>query len=85
MPEYWIQTGSYRSESRAQEAAANLADQGLAPQMTTQVVAGQTFHRVRVGPYASNAEARKFLGWIRKVKGLEDSYVSLVYASRTAP
>ena len=82
MREYWIQTGSFQSETRAREAAAALSGQGLAPQTTTQVVDGRTFHRVRIGPYGSSAEAEKFLAWIRKVKGLEGSYISMVWARR---
>jgi DedD protein len=85
VPEYWIQTGSFRSSTRAHELADALKQEGLAPQVTTREEEGQTYHRVRIGPYASKAEAQKFLDWIRRVKGLEGSYVSLVYARRIDP
>ena len=83
--EYWIQTGSYSSHSRAEDMAAMLTSQGLSGRVTTREVDGRTFFRVRIGPYAEKAEAEKFLSWVQDVKGLETSYISLVYARRYIP
>jgi DedD protein len=83
--EYWIQTGSYSSHSRAEDMAAMLTNQGLSGRVTTREVDGRTFFRVRIGPYAEKAEAEKFLSWVHDVKGLETSYISLVYARRYIP
>ena len=83
--EYWIQTGSYSSHSRAEDMAAMLNDQGLSGRVTTRDVEGRTFFRVRIGPYIQKAEAEKFLTWVQDVKGLETSYISMVYARRYIP
>jgi len=83
--EYWIQTGSYSSHFRAEDMAGMLTNQGLSGRVTTREVDGRTFFRVRIGPYAEKAEAEKFLSWVRDVKGLETSYISLVYARRYIP
>jgi len=83
--EYWIQTGSYSSHSRAEDMAAMLTNQGLSGRVTTREVDGRTFFRVRIGPYVEKAEAQKFLTWVKEVKGLETSYISLVYARRYIP
>jgi len=81
--EYWIQTGSYSSASRAEEVVQVLADKGLAAKTSTRQLDGQTHFRVRVGPYTSRAEADKFLAWIQAIKGFEASYISQVSAQRT--
>jgi DedD protein len=83
--EYWIQTGSYSSASRAEEVMRALADKGLAAKTSTQQLDGQTHFRVRIGPYASKAEANKFLAWLQALKGFEESYISQVIARRTDP
>jgi cell division protein FtsN len=83
--EYWIQTGSYSSASRADEVVRALADKGLASKTSTRQLDGKTHFRVRIGPYASKAEADKFLAWIQDLKGFEGSYISMVNARRTIP
>jgi cell division protein FtsN len=83
--EYWIQLGSYEVSARAEDMARSLEEKGLAPKITTRVVGGRTYFRVRVGPYLSKAEAQKFLGWVRAVKGFESSYISMVYTRRALP
>jgi cell division protein FtsN len=83
--EYWIQVGSFGSLGRAQELGRSLDEHGLAPTLTTRVVSGQTYYRVRVGPYPSKAEAQKFLEWIRGLEGFQSSYVSMVTVRRVDP
>ncbi|UCF98261.1 MAG: SPOR domain-containing protein [Spirochaetaceae bacterium] len=83
--EYWIQAGSYTSPSRAQEVTAALEDQGLVAKITTRAISGNTYYRVRIGPYLSKAEAEKFLEWVKAVKGFESSYISMVQAKRRYP
>jgi len=83
--EYWIQAGSYASSSRAQEVADVLGEQGLVSKITTRTLSGDTYYRVRIGPYMSKGEAEKFLEWIMAVKGFESSYISMVYAKRRNP
>jgi cell division protein FtsN len=83
--EYWIQAGSFSSASRADEVTRRLEERGLAARTTTRDLNGRTHFRVRVGPYTSRAEAEKFLGWIRELKGFETSYISMVASRRTMP
>jgi cell division septation protein DedD len=80
--EYWIQAGSYTSKTRAENVKEELAGQGIASRITTKQVDSDTFFRVRIGPYANQAEAEKFLGWLKGVRGFESSYVSQVYTTR---
>ncbi len=81
-PDYWIQTGSYKSSSRADELVALLADKGLTGRVFSYDSNTETYYRVRIGPYANSAEARKFLGIVKQIQGLESSFVSQVGGSR---
>jgi cell division protein FtsN len=80
--EYWIQAGSYASMIRAEEVKKRLAEKGIASIITTKSVEDTQYYRVRIGPYASNEEAEKFLGWIKGITGFESSYVSMVYIQK---
>jgi cell division septation protein DedD len=80
-PEYWIQTGSYKSQARAEELSQSLTGMGLAGRVFSYAKSGDTYFRVRVGPYTNKQEAEKFLAIVRKIQGLEASYISLVGAT----
>ncbi len=80
--EYWIQAASLTSRTRAEFAREQLEEKGIPAIITTKDHEGDTFYRVRIGPYPNKPEADKFLQWIRDVEGFEKSYVSLVYATR---
>jgi cell division septation protein DedD len=82
--EYWIQAGSYRSRVSAEGLNKKLADLGLPGTITTRDVGGETYFRVRIGPYTSSAEAAKFLSVVKGVQGLSDSYVSRVTRTLTS-
>jgi DedD protein len=75
---YWIQTASFKNRSAAEAMVGALGQKGLTGRVQVGDVLGQPYFRVRVGPYTSRGEAEKFLGWIRAVKGLEQSYISAV-------
>jgi cell division protein FtsN len=79
-PQYWIQTGSYRSQTRAEELATMLEGKGLAGRVFSYSSGPSTFFRVRVGPYANKGEAEKFLSTVRRIQGLEASYISMMGA-----
>ncbi|HET6486872.1 MAG TPA: SPOR domain-containing protein [Spirochaetia bacterium] len=81
--EYWIQTGSYKSQSKAEELSGTLSDKGLTARVFSYASKGDTYYRVRIGPYGSSGEAQKFLVIVKGVQGLESSFVSQVHASRT--
>jgi len=76
--DYWIQAGSYRSQSKAEELIATLADKGLSGKVFSYDVHGGTYFRVRLGPYTNQGEADKFLSVVKQIQGLESSYVSQV-------
>ena len=50
---YILQTGSYPDPKAADEAKAKLALAGFVAQIQPVTINGKTWHRVRVGPYAS--------------------------------
>ena len=80
--QYWIQTGSFKSQSRAEENQTKLAEKGWHTRIISRDLNGQTFFRVRLGPFVSEPEASKFLGWIKEIKSFEESYISEVYTTR---
>ncbi len=80
--EYWIQAGSFGNRSRAIEAQTALANNGLQARVTSKDVNGQTYYRLRIGPYTKKEEAEKFLTWVKKLKDFEQSYISMVKTQR---
>jgi cell division protein FtsN len=82
--QYWIQTGSYRSQTRAEELAEDLTAKGLAGRVFSYRSGTDTFYRVRVGPYVNEKEAEKFLATVKQLQGLESSYISQVYRNTGA-
>jgi cell division protein FtsN len=81
--EYWIQAGSYKSQFRAQEARENLEETGITARIFSKTVAGEDYFRVRIGPFGDKQEAAKFLAWVKDRTGFEESYVSVVYRTKT--
>jgi cell division septation protein DedD len=82
-PEYWIQTGSYKSQTRAEELSQTLTAKGLAGRVFSYAKSNETYFRVRIGPYTNKQEAEKFLAIVRQIQGLEASYISLVPGTRS--
>lgn len=54
---YVLQVGSFRSASDAEERKAHLAMNGLIANVQTVTVNGQTWHRVRIGPFTGARKA----------------------------
>lgn len=79
---YWVQTGAFAAKARAEAAKATLARKGISSLVETKDVDGKTLFRVRVGPYASKAEAEYWLSLVKTVEGFGESYVSLLKAKR---
>ena len=80
--QYWIQTGSYKSQTKAEDLVATLAGKGLTGRVFSTTANNDTFYRVRIGPYASKAEAEKFLGIVKQLQGLEASFIAMVPAKK---
>lgn len=81
--EFWIQVASFKDRYQAENTSKALETQGLKGTLTTATVNGQTVVRVRVGPYANEAEAGKFLAWLKPVKEFAGSYITKVSATHT--
>ena len=80
--QYWIQAGSFKSRSRAEDTQIFLADKGWNTRIISRDVDDATYFRIRIGPYESEGEAEKFLNWIRGIDSFENSYISQVYTTR---
>ena len=82
--DYWIQTGSYKSQGKAEELVTLLQGKGLGSRVFSYASNGDTYYRVRVGPYSNKGEAGKFLALVKQVQGLESSFISMVPAGKSA-
>lgn len=82
--QYWIQAGAYKSQDKADELAKLLEGKGLSSRVFSYASKGDTWYRVRVGPYTNRGEAGKFLSLVKQVQGLEASYIALVSAARSS-
>lgn len=83
-PEYWIQTGSYRSQTKSEELATLLGGKGLAGRVFSYTAGKENYFRVRIGPYMNKGEAEKFLATVKQIQGLESSYISMVGGAKRA-
>ena len=75
--------GSYRSQARAEQTQADLAERGWDTRIISRDVDGEVFFRVRFGPFETKDEAGKFLDWITDIDTFKSSYISEVYSTRT--
>ncbi len=80
--QYWIQAGSFQSQSRAEQTQSKLAEKGWNTRIISRDVSGEVYFRVRLGPFYTKGEAGKFLGWITDIDSFESSYISQVYTTR---
>lgn len=81
--EYWIQAGSFSSRFRAENSSQSLSKKGFSNLITIKTVGSDDYYRVRMGPYTSQAEAEKFLNWVKAIDSYEKSYISQVYVQKT--
>jgi DedD protein len=72
---YWVQTGSFSTKTRAEGVKETLASKGISSLIENREVDGKTFFRVRVGPYTSKNEADYWLALIKSIHGFEESQV----------
>ncbi|MDR3248128.1 MAG: SPOR domain-containing protein [Treponema sp.] len=73
--DYWIQTGAFSALVRAEDVKETLASKGLSSIIDDRDVEGQTWYRVRVGPYTSENEANYWLALVRAIDGFNESQV----------
>ena len=80
--QYWIQAGSFQSQSRAEQTQSKLAEKGWNTRIISRDISGEIYFRVRLGPFDTKGEAGKFLDWITDIDSFESSYISQVYTTR---
>ena len=81
--EYWIQLIASPSRDRVDQANVRLSDVNLSGRVTTRQIEGTLYYRLRVGPYSTQQEAKKFLEWIGELAGFENAYISEEYPLRS--
>lgn len=80
--EYWIQVGAYKDRYQADNVVKSLELQGFQSVLFTTQSGKQNIIRIRLGPYSNHDEARKFLSWIKPLKGFEESFIAEMLSPR---
>jgi DedD protein len=80
--DYWVQTGAFSTQVRAEGVKETLAAKGITSIIENRAVDGKTWYRVRVGPYTSETEANYWLALVRSIDGFADSQVRQTVAAR---
>jgi cell division protein FtsN len=78
-PRYVLQAGSYPDPRAADEAKARLALSGFSAHIQPVTINGKTWHRVRVGPYATASELE-----VAK-RSLADNGIKAIALKETGP
>lgn len=84
---YWVQTGSFPTRNQADKAKEILASKGLTAIIENGDVKGETWYRVRIGPYTSQNEADYWLSLVKSINGTPyiDLASSIIWKSYTRP
>ena len=77
---YWIQTGAFSTQVRAEGAKDTLATKGITSIIDNRDIDGKTWYRVRVGPYISEKEANSWLALIKVMDGFGESQIRVTQA-----
>ncbi|GHV27094.1 hypothetical protein AGMMS4952_08230 [Spirochaetia bacterium] len=72
---FWVQTGSFSTITRAEAARDTLASKSITALIENRTVEGKDFFRVRVGPYTTQKEADYWQKLIKEFNGFEGSIV----------
>jgi cell division septation protein DedD len=73
---YWVQASASDNSNVAEQIIAQLRQYQLFPVITETQVRGKTFYRVRIGPYATLAEAGTVADFVKKPPlGFFDSFI----------
>ena len=73
--DYWVQTGAFTARIRAEDAKELLASKGITSIIENRQLNGQTWYRVRLGPYTSENEANYWLTLVKTIDGFSESQV----------
>ncbi len=75
--EYWIQVGSFSEKSTAEKLRNEFVSRGMSTIIATKEIGGRTYYQVKVGPYASSEDAKKWLLTVKAVRGAsQDAFVT---------
>ncbi|HOE99236.1 MAG TPA: SPOR domain-containing protein [Rectinema sp.] len=75
--EYWIQVGSFSQQATAEKLRNEYMTRGMTAILSQKDVGGKTYYQVKVGPYASSEEAKKWMLTVKSVKGAsQDAFVT---------
>jgi DedD protein len=73
--DYWVQTGAFSTQTRAEGAKESLASKGITSVIDNRDIDGKTWYRVRVGPYLSETEASYWLALVKTIDGFAESQI----------
>ena len=73
---YWVQVGSYATTDAAEKTKKDLAAKGYTSSIQSITANGKTYHRVKIGPYASRADVDTLLPKIKALPGMGDSFIT---------
>jgi DedD protein len=73
--DFWVQTGAFSAQVRAEDARELLATKGITSIIENREINGKIWYRVRLGPYTSEREATHWLEIVKLIDGFNDSQV----------
>lgn len=74
--DWWIQAGLFGNKANAVALQNSIASKNLPAQIAEKVKSGATMYQVRVGPYPSSEEAKKWLASVKSVQGAEAAWLT---------
>ena len=80
--DFWIQTGAFSTNERAEGAKELLKTQGITSIIDNSDVNGKTWYRVRIGPYVTENEANWWLALVKEIDGFSASQIRQTQAIR---
>lgn len=66
---FWIQAGSFKVRESADSLKSSFAQKGMTATIIVKDIDGKSYYQVKVGPYTSREEAKKWLTTVRAVPG----------------
>jgi len=73
--DFWVQTGAFSAQVRAEDAKETLASKGITSIVDNRIIEGKVWYRVRLGPYTSEREANYWLALVKTIDGFGESQV----------
>lgn len=67
--DYWIQAGSFSSKATADKLKEAFQERGMVAVITAKDINGKSYYQVKVGPYPSRDEAKKWIQTVKSVPG----------------